>query len=189
MKRRKIIKLSAYIASGSMLGVLSGGCKTDTLTIDLDNYSPSYLSADQYEFIQNFADTLLPETDTPGAQTLGISQIYDSILNNILTDEKKKSDRSKLQDLVSLITSKNEGKSIAALSSEDRLNFLTVMDKDLASASTPAAETYKTVKNRIVQYYLNTEEVGTKLLNYLPVPGDYKACITLEEAGGKAWTI
>ena len=190
MKRRKLIKLSAFIVSGSAVGMMTTGCKSDTISIDLDGYSPSYLSADQYRFIKNFADTLLPETDTPGATTVGVPQIYDTILNNILTDERKKADSAQLQDLMESIHVKNNSKTIADLTDEERHSFITSIDQTYANSSeTTHAKTYNTVKNRIIQYYLNTEEVGTKLLNYLPVPGEYKACISLEEAGGKAWTI
>jgi len=34
-----------------------------------------------------------------------------------------------------------------------------------------------------------TEEIATNYLNYLPVPGAYEGCITLESVGGKAWAI
>lgn len=189
MKRRKIIKLSAYVASGSLLGILSNGCKTDTLEIDLDGYSPSYLSKDQYSFIHNFADTLLPETDTPGAASLGVPQIYDTILNNILTEDQKKKDISQLQNLMKNLSAKSKGQAISKLTDDERLQLFTSVDNDYKSEESPLADTYKSIKNRIINYYLKTEEVGTKLLNYLPVPGEYEACISLEEAGGKAWTI
>ena len=190
MKRRKLIKLSAFVVSGSALGLLSNGCKSDTASIDLDDYKPSFLSKDQYSYIQTFAETLLPETDTPGATSVGVPQIYDTILNNILTDEQKKTDASQLQVLMDAVSAQSGGKAISSLSDDERLKVITSVDRSYANSSDSAtAKTYNTVKNRIIQYYLNTEEVGTKLLNYLPVPGEYKACITLEEAGGKAWTI
>ena len=48
---------------------------------------------------------------------------------------------------------------------------------------------YLNFKQQTVAYYLSTEEVATKFLTYLPVPGKYEACITVEEAGGKAWAL
>ena len=50
-------------------------------------------------------------------------------------------------------------------------------------------ESYLDIKQQAIAYYLSSEEVATKFLNYLPVPGPYVPCITLEEAGGKAWAL
>ena len=34
------------------------------------------------------------------------------------------------------------------------------------------------------------EYVAKNLLSYIPIPGDYKGCVDLEETtGGKAWTL
>jgi len=52
-----------------------------------------------------------------------------------------------------------------------------------------ADETYNQIRQQTISYYLSTEEINTKYLNYLPVPGKYQPCISLEEAGGKAWAI
>jgi len=189
MKRRKIIKLSAFVASGAIMGGLVSGCKTDTLEIEIDGYSPSFLSGDQYTFIRDFADTLLPETDTPGASSVGLPQIYDSILNNIFTSDQKSKYAEKLNAMIDVVKGENGGKSIDALSSEDRLSLITKLDSQFANADSEASQTFKEIKGRLIRYYLQTEEVGTTLLNYLPVPGEYQACITVEEAGGKAWAL
>jgi len=45
------------------------------------------------------------------------------------------------------------------------------------------------LRQQTIAYYLSTEEISTKFLNYLPVPGQYEACITVEEMGGKAWAL
>ncbi len=52
-----------------------------------------------------------------------------------------------------------------------------------------ADNTYNQLRQQTISYYLSSEEICTNYLNYLPVPGKYEPCITLEEAGGKAWAI
>ena len=44
-------------------------------------------------------------------------------------------------------------------------------------------------KQQTIAYYLSTEEIATNYLNYLPVPGTYESCISLESVGGKAWAL
>jgi len=45
------------------------------------------------------------------------------------------------------------------------------------------------IKQQTIAYYLSTEEIATKYLNYLPIPGKYEPCISLESVGGKAWAL
>ena len=46
---------------------------------------------------------------------------------------------------------------------------------------------FKELKQQVIAYYLNTEEVGTEFLNYLPIPGEYQPCISVEDVNNKAW--
>lgn len=189
MKRRKIIKLSAFVATGTALSGLLSGCKSDTVSIDIDGYSPSLMSGDQYRFIRDFAETLLPETDTPGALSVGVPQIYDTILNNILTKEKKSVHNDKLSSLIDAIQTENNEQAISDMDQNDRLALIQKLNTKFSQSDEEVSNTFKQVKQRLIGYYLKTEEVGTTLLNYLPVPGEYQACISLEEAGGKAWAL
>lgn len=189
MKRRKLIKLSAFVATGTAFSGLLPGCKTDSVSIDIDGYTPSLMSSEQYTFIRDFADTLLPETDTVGALSVGLPQIYDTILNNILTSEQQSKHSERLSLLINTISKETDGKSFSSLGTDDKLSILKRIDTKFADSDNDASKAYKQIKNRLIQYYLKTEEVGTNLLAYLPVPGEYQACISLEEAGGKAWAL
>jgi len=189
MKRRRIIKLSAYVTGGALIHSVLPGCKSDTLEIDIDNYKPSFLNSDQYAFIKNLSETLLPETDTVGANSVGLAEIYDSILNSIYSVEEKTKSSEKLSLLMNTFQEENKGKDLNSLSSEEKLIFVKTIDKKFFNSESESAQTYKEIKSRLIHYYLKTEEVGTTLLNYLPVPGEYQACISLQEAGGKAWAL
>jgi hypothetical protein len=48
---------------------------------------------------------------------------------------------------------------------------------------------YLDFKQQTISYYLTSEVIGEKILNYLPVPGAYEPCIPLESVGGKIWSI
>ena len=37
--------------------------------------------------------------------------------------------------------------------------------------------------------YFTSEKVGKEVLNYDPIPGDYKGCRDIEEVGNVNWTI
>jgi len=183
MKRRRLIKLSAYVAAGSSMATWLSSCKSDSIEIDLDGYTPSLFTNDQYAFIRDLSDTLLPETNTAGAVALGVPQMFDTIINNIMPTDNKKEYAARVNKLM------NSMKDLTSMSNADKASYLNNFENDLATKDNSISQTYSDVKSKIIRYYLNTESVGTKLLNYLPVPGEYQACITLEEAGGKAWSL
>ncbi len=48
---------------------------------------------------------------------------------------------------------------------------------------------YLHLKQQAIAFYLSSETIAENYLNYLPVPGEFIPCISLEETGGKAWAI
>ena len=63
-----------------------------------------------------------------------------------------------------------------------------MMDDELKNNTGTDNSFYKMVKELTITGYCTSEEGATKLLKYLPVPGEYKPCIPLSEVGG-AWAI
>jgi len=197
MKRRKVIQISAYSATAlfaaPLSAVLVSGCKTDsTMEVDVNHdSSPMYFSQEQYAFVRSVANTLLPETDTVGAESVGVTPIMDGILSQVFTDDQKKEYAAKLSGFIESVRQDNNNQSYSNLEPADQIAYLT--DKDAAwrgpEAGSIEGQVYQDLRARIISTYLATEEVGTQLLNYLPVPGEYQSCITLETVGGKSWTL
>ena len=53
-----------------------------------------------------------------------------------------------------------------------------------------ARSVYFDLKSQIVGIWFNSQPIGTEVLAYLPVPGEYIPCGDLQElTGGKAWAI
>jgi len=195
MKRRKVIKVSAYSAAAlftaPLTSALLSGCKSDTqmeIAVGGD-YSPHYFNQSQFDFIKSLAETLLPETDTVGATSVGVADIIDGVLSQVFTADQKNEYSERIDSLMTFIKDQNEGKSFDALKEESKINYLTKMDAEWRNGNDSISSIYTDLRSRMISTYLGTEEVGTELLNYLPVPGEYQACISLDEAGGKSWTL
>ena len=131
---------------------------------------------DQFAFLTRLVDTILPKTDSPSASEVGVPDMIDHMIGHVFPEEMRTSSKSQI-DL--LHTSLSE--------SDDLLASLRSLE--VGDASSPVRQAYLAVKEQAVAYYLTTEEIGTTYLNYLPVPGPFQGCITLEEAGGKAWAL
>ena len=72
---------------------------------------------------------------------------------------------------------------------QEKRELLQSLDLSESESLTAARSGFRNLKQQTIAYYLSTEEVGTKFLNYLPVPGEYDGCIALDDVGGKAWAL
>ena len=67
------------------------------------------------------------------------------------------------------------GKSFVDLEQDQQLAYLRILDQEKQPDSF-----FKSMKQIILWAYF-TSEVGMKSMNYLPVPGRYNGCITIDE--------
>lgn len=186
MKRREIIKYTS-LATGAALSMplmsaLMSGCKTDEIVetaSDLKLFSQAEMSS-----LKQIVDIILPKTDSPSASEVGVHTMIDHMLGYVLPAEQRGSFKPKFDALLGHLNSTNFFKT----GDDQKLSALS----QLSSAS-GVSETIKQglleLKQQTIAYYLSSEKVAENFLNYLPVPGNWEPCISLEEAGGKKWAI
>jgi len=189
MKRRRILRLSAYLAGGAITMPIVGSFVTscNNVDVDLNQFSPSFFNADEFSFLKEISSALLPETDTPGALTAGVPEMFDIMVNNVLKKDEQNEYRTNLTALRSFISGQ-----LMTNDKEKIDDIISTLDSDLRLKKDVASDirkTYMDVRGRTLKYYVGSEIVGTTLLNYLPVPGAYKPCIELSEVNGKAWAL
>jgi len=181
MKRREIIKYAA-LATGAALSaplVLSilSGCKMDSSspTGQLHFFKPK-----EFSLIETIVDVILPKTDSPSATDVGVHRMIDSMVGTVYKAEDKENYRKGFDALFQYLNNAKFQDADAA----GQLSVLKEVDK-----SDEHQKAFRDLKQQTIAYYLTTEEVGTKFLTYLPVPGKYQPCISLEEAGGKKYAL
>lgn len=155
--------------------------------VDLDAFVPSFFDDNQYAFIRKIVDALLPESDTPGALSVGVPEMFDIMVDNVLTEEKQAAFTAQLSKLMKYVNSQLKARNVQEISDiihdlDASLRYDSEADRDVVNA-------YEEVRSRALQYYVGSESVGTTLLNYLPVPGAYVPCMELDQVGGKSWAI
>ncbi len=183
MNRRKALQLAAT-ATGTALSlpafsVLLSSCQADVQRVDYVTY---FFSPEEMAWVEQFVDVILPATDSPAASAVGVHKMIDIMIGKVMGEEGQKKYSEGFTQLKAHLDKAGFGKG----STDQQVDLLQALEQ---SSDQGLKSSYLDLKNRSVAYYLNTEEIGTKFLNYLPVPGEYKACITVEEAGGKAWAI
>jgi gluconate 2-dehydrogenase gamma chain len=184
--RKTALLMGAAVSASAMAGLLNG-CKA---TPDL-NYKPVFFTEDQARIVSELAEIIMPKTDTPGAKELGVPNFIDKMLNECY----KKEDQERF--IVGLISFDEEAKKTLGdnfiyCKPEDQAAHIT---KTLTIAieekkANPAAKRpfILMAKELTMLGYFSTEVGATQVLQYEAVPGSYKGCIPLKEAGnGRTW--
>lgn len=150
------------------------------------------LGADQMKLLEAFADTLIPQTDTPGAVGAGVPKTVAAMYSDWASDATREALSGAL-DRIGGAARKQTGKSFTELGSAERQSFLSAHDKASLKNVPPPANApkgnpfapvvsvvdngYHKLKELVaVTYYLS--QVGlTKELEYQHVPGGWTPSI------------
>lgn len=184
--RKTALFLGAAVSASAMAGILNG-CKA---TPDL-NYKPVFFNEDEARLVSELSDIILPKTDTPGAKELGVPNFIDKVLNECYKQEDQERFKTGLAAFDEE-AKKAHGDSFIYCKPEDQVAHIT---KSLTAAieerkTNPGAKRpfILMVKELTMLGYFSTKVGAEDVLQYEAVPGSYKGCIPLKEAGkGRTW--
>lgn len=144
---------------------------------------PAGLQAGQLELLAELAETILPETDTPGAKAAGVDRFIALMVQECLPAAEA---RYFWDGLATADAYCNQlfGKSFTACPPEARNTFLRRLEA--ASKDKPDPEFWRMLKSLTLQGYFSSEIGMTQALNYDPVPGVWIADMKADE-NTKAW--
>ena len=180
MERRELIRLMTF-ATGAAIAVplsssLLTACNKVKAVKDSD-YQLQYFNKKDFSSLIGMLDIILPKTDSPSAVEVGVHQIIDSMLSQVYTSDEQTEFSEKFAALNNYSPSGMNVTSFKGLISSDKEE-----DQEAKSGLV-------NLKQQAVAYYLSTEEIAKNHLNYLPLPGAYEPCISLESVGGIAWAL
>jgi len=184
--RKTALLMGAAVSASALTGILQG-CKT---TPELA-YTPQFFTEDQARIISEVVEIIIPKTDTPGAKDVGVPGFVDLMLKDCYNKEDQ--DRF----LAGLTTFDEEAKkaygdSFIYCKPEQQVELVTKVH----AAALAESKTNKEAKRPFILMakeltllgFFTSEPGATQVLQYIAVPGSYKGCIPLAEAGnGKTW--
>lgn len=192
MDRREALKRTAWLMGGivsapAIMGVLKG-C-TASPTID---WKPVFLSKDQATLVSEVAEIIIPKTDTPGAKDTGVPAFIDLILKDVYPKE----DQDRFTEGLKAFDAeaqKTYHDAFVDLDPEQQQEFVKkihdeaiLVEKNTKPA--PKRPFILMMKELTMLGFFTSKEGATQVLQYDPVPGAYKGCIPVNEAGnGKTW--
>ncbi len=203
MDRRKALKnigtgIGTFTVSPSIISLFNS-CQQDSIQ-DLVTFSK-----EQYDFITKLIDIIIPKTDTPGAIELNLNKFIDLYINEVwpgeikmvflsgldkcLTDSKSSTEGLKLLlDKTFKIDeqiSDNYDDLISDYQEQIELGYKASIDQNILEYLF-----LKKLRDITVMSFKINEYVAKNLMDYSPIPGDYKGCVDLRETtGGKAWSL
>jgi len=186
MNRREILRYTALLTGSAvcspLMSTILSGCTTGQKE-NQESYQPQFFSKEQYKLVMSVVDIILPKTDSPAGTEAGVHQTIDSIIAKVYKKEEKEQYASSFAKLENYLLEKNFEK----LNVEEKTQLLQSLDE--GNPADPIRKAFKDLKQQSIAFFLSNETIAENYLNYLPVPGDYEPCISLSEAGGKAWAI
>jgi gluconate 2-dehydrogenase gamma chain len=192
MDRREAIKRTAWLMGGivsapAIMGVLKG-CQSRP-GID---WKPEFLSQDQASLVSQVAEIIIPKTDTPGAKETGVPAFIDQMLKEVYAAE----DQKRFTDGLLAFddgAKKEYGDTFVDLDDAQQKEFVKKIHDEAIHAErttspAPPRPFILMMKELTMLGFFTSEPGATQVLQYDPVPGAYKGCIPVSEAGnGKTW--
>lgn len=200
MERRELLKMIALLTGSVMIGgnALLTGCSSTPKA-----GQQHLFSKEDIDFLNEVAETILPETTTPGAKAANAGQF----MTVMVTDCYETKDQSAFQQGIKQLDAaclKMHQTGFMKASAAQRLSLLVALDKEAKTYQSKkgALEETERKKNRDFpglsnHYFLMmkqltmlgyfTSEAGcTQALRYIAVPGKYEGSVPYKK-GDKAW--
>ncbi|MDH7448097.1 gluconate 2-dehydrogenase subunit 3 family protein [Aquimarina sp. 2201CG14-23] len=212
MNRREALKnigISAgYIAATPTILSLLQSCQKEYVM----DWTPELLSIDEGKALEQIVDLIIPETDIPGAKSLHVPMFIDRYINNALEEEEEAQLFKYGASIIMKELGINEKKNIDDVTIEEYDQLLSKYLKlpkekqeeyweEVSEIKTP--EDLNTISQEAISFsflssvrglsiygFKTSRDIAENVLNYLPVPGEYIGCDSVQNlTGGKDWAL
>lgn len=184
--RKTALLMGAAVSATALAGIMQGCKATPELT-----YVPSFFTEEQARIVSELAQTIIPKTDTPGAKEAGVPGFIDQILKECYKKEDQDKFITGLTEFEAAAKAAH-GDSFIYLDPEKQLAFVKAQNEAAVTAVKADPSQPRpfilSAKELTLLGFFTSEPGATQVLQYEAVPGSYKGCIPLSEAGnGKTW--
>jgi hypothetical protein len=184
LKRVSVLLGGVALVGGSGLLAACGRDRPASGTT-VGSFTPSDI-----QLLDEIADTILPETKTPGAKAARVGPFMAVMVTDCYEPDDQKIFRSGMQKLEQA-SEKANGKSFMAATPQQRLALLESLDREQKSymdAKKPddPAHYFRMMKELTMLGYFTSEIGYTKALRYAESPGRFDPC-TEYKKGETSW--
>ncbi|MEO6229463.1 MAG: gluconate 2-dehydrogenase subunit 3 family protein [Ferruginibacter sp.] len=187
MTRRDLLQNVAILLGGSIVGgsVFSiSGCKST------DKQVNAMFNEKQVALMNEIADTILPETTSPGAKAAKVGDFMAVMVLDCYEEPNQKVFMDGLKKIDELSEAKYS-KSFMEADPKQRTELLTELDKEQKAyqdkkGNGDPSHYFRMMKETTLLGYFTSKEGATQALRYIAVPGKYDGNVPYKK-GDKAW--
>lgn len=157
-----------------------------------DNYALQ--APDTKKMLEEIAETIIPQTNTPGAKAAGVGDFIVTMLNDCYTPADQQTVLSGLKQ-IDAASDKQYKKPFVDLAAEQKTTILTAVDKERDAynkrdkkGKDDPAHYFHILKELTLLGYFTSKPGASEALRYVPVPGKFEGCIPYTK-GQKAWAM
>ncbi len=191
LTRREVITRALTATGFAALagsGTLLAGCAT-TLNRNLAVTSTTF-SNTQIQWLDEVAETILPETDTPGAKAAQVGAFIAIMVNDTYSPTEQALFHAGTQELERECIDAY-GVGFMSASADQRITLLERLDRDqieytLNKEANAAPHYFHTIKQLTAFGYFTSEIGYTQALRYVETPGRFDPCVQYSP-GEKSW--
>jgi hypothetical protein len=144
-----------------------------------------FFTPEQFVLVALLADTILPRTDSPSATDVKVHITLDSMLGQVFDSTYQATFKTQWLALENHLSQQR----FLQLSPAAQVETLQSLELNQDDAATSAKKALVEFKQQVIAYYLTTEKIAKTFLNYLPIPGTYQPCISVDDVNNKAWAL
>ena len=189
MKRREALKNVSLLVSGTLAiptgSILLNSCSNPSKELE---WNPKYLNNEEAFFLSELANTIIPNTEFPGALAVGVPLEIEAYVFNVLEEKNISKFRDGLKKLNDFLNN-NSSKSSKPFFESNLLEKTKMLNSIQKNKNSEIRIIYMSLKSSVITSYFNSEIGATKVLKYngpSVVLGSYKGCVPLDEIG-KTW--
>jgi Gluconate 2-dehydrogenase subunit 3 len=138
---------------------------------------------DRVNLLAELVDTILPDTDTPGAKAANVQSYIPVIVEACFPPDRRQQFWADLE-AAEVACVKQFGQSFIACDAQQRIAFLTGLE---AKSTSNPPDFWFTLKDLTLHGYFTSEIGATQALNYDPIPGGWIPDMKIDDKT-KAWT-
>ncbi len=179
LDRRALLRRAVYLVGGA--AALSGFGAGTALAAT----RAPFFSAPRAVLLEQIAEAIVPQTDTPGAIAAGVPAFFDAMML-AWASPATQAQMNAVLDSVDAYARANHGAAFVALpDSAARAQCLAAFDAAAYGAQDPA---YRRFKELILLGYYLSEPGATQELRYEQIPGKWRSDVPLSELG-RSWAV
>lgn len=188
-RREVILRVSAMLGGTALVGqaAMLAGCERAGQSAGDSQDGAGLFSDADVEILAEVADTILPETDTPGARAAGVGPFIALMVVDTYDDKQQ---RIFTNGMVSMKKDCREayGADFLSITPEQRLEFVRRLDQaQFEARQKHAPDHYFRMMKELTLLGYFTSEVGcTQAMRYTETPGRFDPCTPLEP-GDTTW--